>query len=499
VARILGIALGFAAVFGVGCNSPTLNNPDQRLLSTGSTQSGVTVDNTANAATASQVLSGTFVWDASGSSIAGTMANRGNWNMNTSTFPGAGYYSGLTSTLTTTDVCQGAQLHGSGGAAVCIADTTGTGATASQVLTGTVAWDSSGGKITGTMANNGTWNLTQSFATAGGAGRYSAVSNVPAATNICSGSTVLGVAGIASCNVLASNQHRDKATTQLSMVAESTTNAGTVYSNADPGYRVIPLINKDDEGVLGASMTAVSRTGWDNTCDSTSGVSGGTADSACTCGLSGTLPDRIADCAAHGVIGSGATWDGATKASAGQSVWKLVSRTGAVSSGKGREVWQDQRTQLLWSSLVSTSLNWCKATGHNNIGGNPAAESDGSYCNSIGNQNTSGQAVSACYEDNGTYFTQTGTDQAGKAGLNRSSTPLVGWRLPSANDFHLAEVDGIRAVMPDSTGNLQWSSTIYSADRRVAWHFEGTTGYVSYGYAAPSLRNGTMGVRCVGH
>jgi hypothetical protein len=136
-------------------------------------------DTTGSAASAAQVLTGKVAWDNTGAKVTGSMADRGNWNQNTSAFPGAGYFSGLTSTLAPSNVCTGTQIFGAAGAAVCIADTTGTVAAGSQVLTGKVAWDNAGAKLTGTMANNGTWNLTQNFATAGGAGYYSAVSNTP--------------------------------------------------------------------------------------------------------------------------------------------------------------------------------------------------------------------------------------------------------------------------------------------------------------------------------
>jgi hypothetical protein len=452
-------------------------------------------------ASAANILSGLEAYDSSGQVLTGTMANHGNWNMNTSAFPGAGYYSGLTSTITTTNVCTGTNIFGAAGAAVCQSGTTVSPAGAANILSGLEAWDATGTKITGSMTNRGALDASASFP---GAGYYNGIlNNPPTAGQIASGVTVLGVTGTlvggSFADFMASMEHRDKATTQVTLKTESVTNAGTVYTNADPGYRAIPKISKDNDGYMGGSVTYVSRTGWDTTCDSVTGAGGGSANSVCKCGLSGTLAQRIADCAAHTVIGTNATWDGSTKGNAGQGTWKLVTRTGAVSSSKGREVWQDQRTGLMWSSLVSTSLNWCKATGSNSITGNPAAENDpGGYCDANSSQNNSGQAVSACFEDDGTYFTQTdaGIDSAGKGGLNRTSTPVVGWRNPTKYDYQQADNNGIRFVMPDmgpASLGWEWSATVDSNEHEAALCFSSDNGYMY------SMNRGAgVAVRCVG-
>lgn len=304
------------------------------------------------------------------------------------------------------------------------------------------------------------------------------------ASNIKSGITIFGVlgsytgAGVA----MASNQHRNLATTQVDQLTESVTNAGIDYTSADPGYRAVPKITKDDDGYTGGSVTYVDRSTWAST----------------TCGTTqATLNARIADCAT--VFGANATWDGSIKGNAGQGQWKLVSRTGGISSGRGREVWQDQRTMLLWSSAVSSSLNWCKASGSNNIAGNPTAENDAqNYCNNATYQNTSGLAISACFEDGNVNFTTTdaGIHNAGKAGLMRSSTPAVKWRLPSVYDQQQANINGIRFVFPDmgtNSINYEWSASVYSGYRYYAWMFVPGDGSFVYG-----SRNSSSAVRCVG-
>jgi hypothetical protein len=313
------------------------------------------------------------------------------------------------------------------------------------------------------------------------------------AANIKSGITIFGVLGSytgSGAGSLASHMHRDPATTQMSILDESTANAGTDYVNNDPGYRAVSRINKDDDGYTGGSVVYVDRSTWgSNTC--------GTAQA--------TLNARIANCAT--VFGANATWDGSTKGNAGQAVWKLVSRTGDVLDQRGREVWRDERTGLLWSSLVSNynngALTWCKAVGSNNIAGNPTAKVDPQgYCDNSSYQTTgtapADKAVSACFEDDGTYFTTTdpNLDNAGKAGLMRASTPSVAWRLPSKYDFQQADNDGFRFVMPDAglnSSGYEWSSSVYSGSRYYAWVFVSNYGFVNF-----VSRYFNKAVRCVG-
>ena len=283
------------------------------------------------------------------------------------------------------------------------------------------------------------------------------------AANILNGITIFGVTGNAGgvSSALMSNIHRDKGTIPWSIVKESVTDRGLAYTNNT--IRAVPKVKLDDDGFTGENITYVDRTGWNNT---SCGTSQATIDGA---------GGRIAHCAT--VFGAEATWDGAVKGNSGQSVWKLVVRTGNIhASGRAREVWRDERTGLLWSSLVSGSaddyivktagsetggggttddnkrMNWCKASGANKITGNAAAgDDDQGYCDGavkfIGNdiwnqapddtpgndndnfQTASGNAISACFE--GTGFVNSDTisisrgdgemiDNAGKAGLGLS-------------------------------------------------------------------------------
>lgn len=70
-------------------------------------------------ATAANVLAGTYYWNSAGTSTVGTLTDRGSaWDLTTA-FPGAGYYGGISSALTTSSVCNTSNFLGSTGTAVC--------------------------------------------------------------------------------------------------------------------------------------------------------------------------------------------------------------------------------------------------------------------------------------------------------------------------------------------------------------------------------------------
>ncbi len=176
-----------------------------------------------------------------------------------------------------------------------------------------------------------------------------------------------------------------------------------------------------------------------------------------------------------------------------------------MAGSRGREVWQDQRTGLLWSSKVAENLNWCKASGSNNIVNNPAAQDDPSdYCDNAAYQTTgtgpADKAISACFEESSFFTTVDDTgdiDSLGKAGLNLTSTPVVAWRLPTRDDYLVADVNGLRHVLPDAGndfGYWEWTATIESNNRTKAWQFSTWDGALST-YLA---RDGDSNVRCVG-
>jgi hypothetical protein len=304
------------------------------------------------------------------------------------------------------------------------------------------------------------------------------------AANICSSATIFGLKGGASClgsvpttlvpidTLLQSNINRTLATSQVKQIQEVIAYAGVALP---AGYRDIPLIAQDDDGFTGANVTYAARPGGD-------------------CGLAGSLPTRITSC--------NLSWDGNSQGNMGFGLWKLVTRSGA-----NNEVWQDQRTGLIWSSLVGNT-NWCQAAG------NADAGDISGYCRNttyqpyyVGNNNiglsscaeggtdpaASAEAVATTLGNawSGTYLPQ-------KGGMGLLSTPVVRWRLPTRSDYLQAEVDGIRFVMPDmgssGAGGIEWTGTFMSATRNVAHTF-----LSDFGYLASTTRTANHLVRCVGH
>jgi hypothetical protein len=372
------------------------------------------------------------------------------------------------------------------------------------------------------------------------------------ASKVCSGTTLLGVAGTAACPttqaLFQSNAYRNLATTQLTMLQEVGTYAGssgTSASNFPSNYREIPDQNIDDDG---QNATGANQFGTRPQV-----ACGGTAIL--------TVANKIADCASKN--GANATWDGSTKGTAGQSVWKLVFSSGQTVAGTCistpmatdcYEVWQDQRTGLLWSSAVTRFAGWdndfgvnhCLASGNSqNVGINCSvggsyqyATTPGSICSEstetggvqaiVGVCNSPGSGAlssgpcvfnfGAIWYDN--TLTPTGGQENYSSGNYsiakgymgaKSSTP-VRWRLPSKSDFLLADLDGIRFVMPDtgavagtngrpsdgtmganSISTYQWSSTVKSDSRG-----SGVTMSSLGGSMSSRIRSNIAVVRCVG-
>jgi len=81
-------------------------------------------------------------------------------------------------------------------------------------------------------------------------------------------------------------------------------------------YREVPDINIDDEGFSGANVTVATRP-------------------STICGTSGSIADRIEDCADKNPGVS--TWEGSTDGNAAEGTWKLVTYTAGST-----EVWRDE-------------------------------------------------------------------------------------------------------------------------------------------------------------
>ncbi len=263
-------------------------------------------------------------------------------------------------------------------------------------------------------------------------------------------------------SVLASMVHRDRAAVQMTLKQE-------VEGAMPAGNRKVPDITKDDDGFTGGSVTFAPRP---------TQVCGTTQD---------TVEARVMHCALQNTVL--ASWNGSVSANAGQGLWRLVTYNGT------HEVWRDERTNLLWSDHLGET-NWCRAAGSS--GGGPNGQFDPyNYCNNLLYQDQI-TPESWCTEDAG--FNTPGAYDSMKAGMRLAATgtsPSVVWRLPTLWDYHQAEVDGIRFVLPNiPTGIFAyvWSASVFSRDREQAWSFDAEDSYFTSG-----SRANDRSVRCVGH
>lgn len=271
--------------------------------------------------------------------------------------------------------------------------------------------------------------------------------------------------------VWASSAHRGADVTQISVSSEAVSYRDK--TNLPLGYRSIPLISIDDEGASSSVENSVLRLNWNS-----------------TCGTTGTITSRIADCASK--FDFNATWVGSGKGNAGQGTWKLVTRAGNVSgAGIYREVWRDERTGLLWSSVVSKSLNWCQAAGvHSTDGSN--------FCNSATYQTQPAgaiKALSACYEGTNETSADSKIDELAK-GKTPTNPLAVKWRIPTLYDYEVADYNGIRFVMPDmsTAGTVEWTGTTRSTDLTKAWVYDSRSGLSD----VRTRTDATVVVRCIG-
>lgn len=402
-------------------------------------------------------------------------------------------------------------------------------------------------------------------------------------------------------SIMKSNGYRDAGiavvsnlTGQTSSAALTLENENTLYAGADLptsggyNYRDIPDTTKDDDTFDGTTCKYSPRP-------------------TINCGTTQpTILERIADCSNKNP--SSSTWDGSVQCSRGQGVWKLVTRSASL-----KEVWQDQRTGLLWSSVVGSSLNWCQASGNtqsapvtfgssysNAVGtaivgngtigaisggsssvaesiiitftsstaftvsgancgggsvtsgaltttaGSSATWSRAGFCSFTLTQGSTNFAVndkfviestsaatascipgaasgyqppsplSACAEvgslapTSGSENWSTGVYMTAKGGMGKiasATSPSVRWRLASVEDYMLANVNGIRLVMPDmgtdgnkripsdssSLGNVEWTGSTQASDRSSVWYFNGRFALVNM-----TSKTGTNQTRCVG-
>jgi hypothetical protein len=221
------------------------------------------------------------------------------------------------------------------------------------------------------------------------------------------------------------------------------------------------------------------------------------------CGTSGTIEERIAHCAT--LNGLWAFYDGKKYGQDGEGDWKLVSVVGA---GPKYEVWRDERTKLLWSDKASANYNWYRAAGYSKANADSIRETQ--FKSQPGVLENSDPLriltilqpaipISVCPDVDGggeiaagggtPTYTYVNPETDFKAGL---SYPKTTWRLPSINDWKLADVNGIRKVLPNMDRSF-WSSSSSSIYLHNAWSFSGYDGAL----VSSSIRWNTNSVRCV--
>lgn len=369
--------------------------------------------------------------------------------------------------------------------------------------------------------------MTASFP---GGGYFSGISNAPPTNKICSDTTFNGATGSASCGsgsldvAMGSAIHRTKGGTPTQLTIAGEKSAGDTLAT---DYREIPDVNLDDEGVSSSTnVTKVTR--------GTSVWNGAVSRKVCGMGIA-TISGRITDCdTQHSTkpswddlsVDGKISWNGAVHGNTSEGSWTLVTvydaskSNGDTCAAACREVWRDDRTGLLWSDQLGDlsananqgRFNWCLAAGNTQNAGSL-------LCTAGGASSYNKQAISLCAEGSGLttpagiHSATTTNDLASwansgttirdsKGGMLKSAnsdpaglaqSPSVRWRLPTKNDWQLADVNGLPRVVPNSTGYF-WAATIKANSRNYAWFYYADIGYTS----SDGIRSGANSVRCVG-
>jgi len=352
-----------------------------------------------------------------------------------------------------------------------------------------------------------------------------AASFIPLASTICSGTEINGVTGTANCSgalpsdpimMLSFASRKDNASFPVTAlefaaffaapdrVVASLQDEAEENSTFTDNHSVIPNPFEDSDGryqMSDYSGNPIASSTEKKHYFETIAKNGPIASRASivACGSVGTIEARIADC--NTLNGLWSFYDGKKYGQDGEGDWKLVSVVGA---GPKFEVWRDERTKLLWSDKTTANYNWYQAAGYSKS--DPVSFAESEFLSSPGTTDPqTGQVmqpanpVSVCPDvdsgeisaGGGTYTNYAANPETDfKAGL---SHPQTTWRLPSRSDWLLAEVNGIRKVLP-SMDNYFWSASSYSVFRSFAWFFYGSVGNLGIDYRFSS---NSVSVRCV--
>ena len=140
-------------------------------------------------------------------------------------------------------------------------------------------------------------------------------------------------------------------------------------------------------------------------------------------------------------------WLAKTNGISGEGDWQLVMKSQKII------IWQDLTTGLIWSDQLADSFSWTIASGN---------DTQNSPCGTENNSNA----------------------------LSNFGAQEISWRLPTRNDFLMADINGARFVLSNNKAKYWTASAI---NEQQAWAIEQDSGILS----ASDAEN-THLVRCVG-
>lgn len=270
-------------------------------------------------------------------------------------------------------------------------------------------------------------------------------SNNKMGTNNSPERSIPGIGGDNGSEGQRSQIHREKGASVLAYSEEilKTISGDLSASN----YRIIPSMEKDNEGST-ANVTTATQNGRPTV----------------TCGALETfngVDARITDCFLKN--GDKSLWEGYRYGASGEGTWKLVALNETT------EIWFDQRSGMVWSEVKTATANWCIASG------NQEDDSDigGVNCNELADKQ------SLCVD-----LPTTGIGSQ------------IKWRLPTRNDYLQADLNGLRFVLKKETaGTGLWTATLVAgvSGRSDAWIYNSANGTLS----SDKIQN-AHSVRCIG-
>lgn len=201
------------------------------------------------------------------------------------------------------------------------------------------------------------------------------------------------------------------------------------------------------------------------------------------CGTSSelkTLSKKIEDCKSKNPYTY--QWSGKSMADAGQGDWKLVLR-----DENQQEIWINSQTKALWSSSLAQT-HWCQGSGNEQ-------EVELVFPSSDDDQDSIKTSCSELIKNQGI---QLGVCDAYTQKTSSKFGLSLKWRLPSLNDWLLAETQGARFVFQDIKKDQEltpyWSATTSSKNISQAWVFNHPKGL-----AIEASKNSKFNVRCIAY